>query len=219
MSGNATVDLSLNVVAESNGNFSAGNDVPFVPQTLSLALATDVTGTADRLVGYKFTMGLGSEDEITCDTDAVEGRRKRNSRLVGDLGIGVWLAQLQDAYAETHTKPEGASYVLQFTLLQKADGSVKIAKIPFDSAAANLGFGLKGSWKDVNKISIAFAPKAAKAAPKAPPAPKRATKLLPGQTVKPPTPPPPPVDPGSKAKVLQDLHIIGLGNIPVARYL
>ncbi|MGX5806009.1 hypothetical protein ACWGS9_33085 [Bradyrhizobium sp. Arg314] len=156
---NAAIELTLNVVAESNGNGGAGNDIPYVPQTATLALATNVTGTADRQVGYKFTVALGAKDPIDCKADEVGDRRKHNSKLVGDLGIGVWLAQLQDAYAETKTKPESVSYVLGFTLLQSAEASVRIVKIPFNSAAANLGLGWKGSWKDVNKISIVFAPK------------------------------------------------------------
>jgi hypothetical protein len=205
---NAAIELTLQVVAESTGSGGAGNDIPYTPQTATLALATNVTGTADRQVGYKFSVALGPEDPIVCKNDEVVERRKRNSRLVGDLGIGVWLAQLQDAYAETTTKPDSVSYTLGFTLLQSAESSVKIVKIPFDSSAANLGFGLKGSWKDVNKINIVFGPKTAKTPTKPPQSPPRATKRLPGQDYKKPTPPPPPVDPAAKSKLLEDLQLL-----------
>ncbi|MFD1983322.1 hypothetical protein ACFSOZ_11655 [Mesorhizobium newzealandense] len=206
---NAGVDLSLNVIAEGGGNGAAGNDVPYIPQTATLALSTDVTGTADRQVGYKFTIGLGKRDQIDCNHDAVEARRSHGIRLVGDLGIASWLAQLQDAYAETRTKPESVAYTLSFKLVQKGEASVKIVKIPFDTAQASLGFGWKGSWTDTNKIIITFAPKPAKTPKKEAERPKRATKLPEGQkprTVVPP--PPPPVDEGSKERLLRDLDFL-----------
>ncbi|BCH04730.1 hypothetical protein MesoLj131b_67290 [Mesorhizobium sp. 131-2-5] len=207
---NAAIELTLNVVAEANGNGGAGNDIPYIPRTASLALATNVTGTADRQVGYKFTVALGPKDPIVCSSETVVDRRKHSSRLVGDLGIAQWLAQLQDAYAETKTKPDSASYVLGFTLLQSAEASVKIVKIPFNSSAATLGLGWKGSWKDVNKISIVFAPKETKAPTKPVAKPIRATPLPKGQDKKEATPPPPAVDPGAKDKLLQDLQFLML---------
>ncbi|ESX66067.1 hypothetical protein X759_28185 [Mesorhizobium sp. LSHC420B00] len=213
---NAGVDLSLNVIAEGGGNGSAGNDVPYVPQTATLALSTDVTGTADRQVGYKFTIGLGVEDKIDCDHEAVEARRTHGIRLMGDLGIASWLAQLQDAYAETRTKPESVAYTLSFKLVQKGEASVKIVKIPFNTAQAGLGWGWKSAWTDTNKIIITFAPKPAEAPKKPAEAPKkkveppkRATKLPDGQKPKAVIPPaPPPVDEGSKERLLRDLDFL-----------
>jgi len=203
---NAAIELSLNVVATGGGDASAGNDVPYVPQTGTFALATNATGTADRTVGYKFTIGLGQKDEIKCDTPTVNGKRAHGSRLVGNLGIADWLAQVQDSYAETKTSPDSVSYVMGFTLDEGASASVKIVTIPFDTGRASLGADWKTTWKDVDKITIAFAPKPA-AKPTPAPAPVRATKLPAGQQPK-NAPAPPPVDPGAKDKLLNDLNLL-----------
>ncbi|ESY39648.1 hypothetical protein NKI77_14050 [Mesorhizobium opportunistum] len=203
---NAAVELSLNVVATGGGDGSAGNEVPYIPQTGTFALATNATGTADRMVGYKFTIGLGQKDDIKCDTPTVNERRAHGSRLTGNLGIANWLAQVQDSYADTKTPPDSVSYVMGFTLDEGASASVKIITIPFDTGQASLGIGWKTTWKDVNKISIVFAPKPEEK-PKAAPAPARATKLPEGQHEKNP-PAPPPVDPAAKEKLLNDLNLL-----------
>ncbi|MEV8644083.1 hypothetical protein AB0V79_25460 [Mesorhizobium ciceri] len=202
----AAVELSLNVVATGGGDGSAGNEVPYIPQTGTFALATNATGTADRMVGYKFTIGLSQKDDIACDTDTVNGRRAHGSRLVGNLKIADWLAQVQDSYADTKTPPDSVSYTMGFTLDQGASASVKIVTIPFNTGQASLGMGWKTTWKDVNKISIVFAPKAEET-PKAAPAPQRANPLPKGQPIK-KVPPPPPVDPGAKDKLLNDLNLL-----------
>ncbi|WP_395449891.1 hypothetical protein ACHMW7_08820 [Aminobacter sp. UC22_36] len=202
---NAAVDLSLNVVSDAGGGFGGVNEVPYTPQLLTLTLNTNVKGSADRTVGFVFTTDLGLEDGIDCAP--IETRRHKNSRLVGDLGITSWLLQLQNIYAETQARPDKVSYTLQFMVEQSADSSIKITKIPFNESQANLGFSLKGSWKDVNKMSIIFAPKpnAPKAAPVSPPKP--ATKPAPGVKPKSATPPPPAVDPSQRQRLLDDLQL------------
>ncbi|MER9603400.1 hypothetical protein [Mesorhizobium sp. M0243] len=202
---NAAVDLSLNVVANAGGGIGGGNEVPYTPQVMTLALSTDVSGSADRKVGFVFTTDLGKEDTIECG-DVIK-RRRPNSRLVGDLGITTWLQEMQNIYHDTQARPDTVSYILEFTVLQSADSSIKIVKIPNGESTTNLGFSLKGSWKDVNKLTITFKPnpEATKGPP--PSRPKRVTKLPPGDQKK-LTPPPPPVDPNAKGPLLQDLQFL-----------
>jgi hypothetical protein len=141
--------LTLQVNTDGAAGASASLLGPFNNGAYSAGLSGGITGAANRIATYGFSIDFQQANDTWCNDQAHDGYPP----LQGQLGVREWLNVVLRSHNsnDPFTRPKSLSHRLDFTL----DGSIKLAPAyVLPRSKADAGFGLHR--KDFHTLDIAI---------------------------------------------------------------